>query len=64
MQKVLDRSLTVKEKEQFYNQINELILDGDITKITGPEQADQFVENLRKKGVDERNCTKNYNNRR
>jgi hypothetical protein len=47
MQKVLDRSLTVKEKEQFYNQINELILDGDITKITGPEQADQFVENLR-----------------
>jgi hypothetical protein len=58
MQKVLDRSLTVKEKEQFYNQINELILDGDITKITGGEQADAFIENLVKKGVDEKTARK------
>jgi hypothetical protein len=58
MQKVLDRSLTVKEKEQFYNQINELILDGDITKITGAEQADAFIENLVKKGVDEKTARK------
>jgi hypothetical protein len=58
MQKVLDRSLTVKEKEQFYNEINELILDGDITKITGAEQADAFIENLVKKGVDEKTARK------
>jgi hypothetical protein len=58
MQKVLDRSLTVKEKEQFYNQINELILDGDITKITGAEQADAFIENLVKKGIDEKTARK------
>jgi hypothetical protein len=46
MQKVLDRSLTIKEKEQFYNEINELILDGDITKISDPKKVDQFVESL------------------
>tara|TARA_R100000951_G_scaffold42929_1_gene36086 strand:+ start:2668 stop:6690 length:4023 start_codon:yes stop_codon:yes gene_type:complete len=53
MQKVLDRSLNVKEKEQFYNEINELILDGDISKLSDPKKVDKFVESLRKKGVDE-----------
>jgi len=54
MQKVLDRSLTIKEKEKFYNEINELILDGDLTKLTDGKKVDQFVESLSKKGVDEK----------
>ena len=58
MQKVLDRSLTIKEKEQFYREINDLILDGDITKISDPKKADAFVDNLIKKGVDEKTARK------
>ena len=57
MQKVLDRSLTIKEKEQFYNEINELILDGDLTKLTDGKTVDQFVKKLNKKGIDEKTST-------
>ena len=53
MQKVLDRSLTIKEKEEFYNKLNDLILDGDITKITDPKKVDEFVADLAKQGVDD-----------
>ena len=54
MQKVLDRSLTIKDKEKFYNEINELILDGDLTKLTNGKKIDEFVEKLSKKGVDKK----------
>ena len=54
MQKVLDRSLTTKEKEEFYNKLNDLILDGDITKITDPKKVDEFVADLAKQGVDDK----------
>jgi len=57
MQKVLDRSLTIKEKEKFYNEINELILDGDLTKLTDGKTVDQFVKKLNKKGIDEKTST-------
>lgn len=53
MQKVLDRSLTIKDKEEFYNKLNDLILDGDITKITDPKKVDEFVADLAKQGVDD-----------
>jgi len=54
MQKVLDRSLDVKEKEEFYNGINDLILDGDLTKKTSGKVADEFIESVAKKGVDKK----------
>ena len=54
MQKVLDRSLDVKEKEEFYNVINDLILDGDLTKKTSGKVADEFIESVAKKGVDKK----------
>ena len=52
MQKVLDRSLTTKEQDQFYKDINELIFDGDLTKLSDPKKTDAFVKNLTKKNVD------------
>jgi len=58
MQKVLDRSLTVKDKEKFYNEINELILDGDLTQLSDPKKVDAFVANLSKKGVDKETAQK------
>ena len=54
MQSVLDRSLTKTEKEQFYKSINDLMLDGDLTKLSNPKVADAFVKNLRDKGVDQK----------
>ena len=54
MQKVLDRSLNVKEKEEFYDEINNLILDGDLTKKTSGEVADKFIDGVAKKGVDKK----------
>ena len=53
MQSVLDRSLTKKEKELFYKEINDLMLDGDLTKLTDPKKADAFVKSLKDKGVSE-----------
>jgi hypothetical protein len=51
MQKVLDRSLSKEEKEFFYKEINDLILDGDLTKFSDPKKVDAFTESLKKKGV-------------
>ena len=51
MQKVLDKSITKAEKDEFYKGINELILDGDLTKMVNPKTLDKFVANIRKKGV-------------
>jgi len=57
MQKVLDRSLSKEEKELFYKEINDLILDGDLTKplsdFSNPKKLQEFVDNLKKKGVSE-----------
>tara|TARA_R100001163_G_scaffold55261_1_gene42688 strand:+ start:381 stop:4316 length:3936 start_codon:yes stop_codon:yes gene_type:complete len=54
MQEALDRSLTPKEKEQFYNQLNDLLFDGDLTKLSDPKKTEAFVKDLSKKGVDEK----------
>ena len=51
MQKVLDKSVTKQEKDQFYKQINDLILEGDLTKYSSPKKLDEFVEATKKKGV-------------
>ena len=50
MQEALDRSLTPKEKEQFYNQLNDLLFDGDLTKLSDPKKTEAFVKDLSKKG--------------
>ena len=52
MQKVLDRSLSKQEKEEFYSQINKLILDGDLTKtIPNKTKVDIFTKSLKEKGL-------------
>ena len=53
MQDALDRSLTTKEKDQFYKEISDLILDGDLTKISNPKKLDAFVKSLKDKNVSE-----------
>ena len=57
MQKVLDRSITKEEKELFYKEINDLILDGDLTKplsdFSNPKKLQKFVDDLEKKGISE-----------
>jgi len=57
MQDALDRSLTNKEKEVFYKEINDLILDGDLTKLSDPKKTDAFVDSLKKKNVDDKVIT-------
>jgi len=51
MQKVLDRSLSKKEKETFYKEINELILDGDLTKYSNTKTVERFQKSLKDRGV-------------
>jgi len=51
MQKVLDRSLSKKEKETFYKEINELILDGDLTKYSDTKTVERFQKSLKDRGV-------------
>jgi len=51
MQKVLDRTLSSKEKETFYKEINDLILSDDLTKVVNPQKVDLFAKSLKDKGV-------------
>ena len=57
MQDALDRALTNKEKEVFYKEINDLMLDGDLTKLSDPKKTEAFVESLKKKNVDNKVIT-------
>ena len=54
MQSALDRSLTKKEKDVFLKEINELMFDGDLTKLVDGKRSDAFVKTLKDKGVDEK----------
>ena len=54
MQSVLDRSLTNKEKDIFLKEINELMFDGDLTKLIDGKKSDAFVKALKDKGVDQK----------
>ena len=54
MQAALDRSLTKKEKDQFLKEINDLMLDGDLTKLVDGKKSDAFVKTLKDKGVDQK----------
>jgi hypothetical protein len=54
MQSVLDRSLTKKEKDEFLKEINELMFDGDLTKLIDGKRSDAFVKTLKDKGVDQK----------
>jgi len=53
MQDALDRSLTNKEKDQFYKEISDLMLDGDLTKLSDPKKLDAFAKSLKDKNVSE-----------
>ena len=52
MQKVLDRSLTPKEKDSFLKEVNEMIFDGDVTDVWNPKKTTELVNNLKRKGID------------
>ena len=54
MQDALDRSLTKQEKELFYKEINYLMLDGDLTKLSDPKKLEAFTASLKKKNVNEK----------
>jgi len=54
MQDGLDRSLTQKDKDAFYKEITDLMLDGDLTKISDPGKTEAFVKSLQKKNVDKK----------
>ena len=54
MQSVLDRSLTKEERELFYKELNDLMLEGDLTKLIDGKKADAFAKNLKDKGLDEK----------
>ena len=54
MQSILDRSLTKKEKDEFLKEINELMFDGDLTKLVDGKRSDAFVKVLKDKGVDQK----------
>ena len=54
MQDALDRSLTKQEKELFYKEINDLMLDGDLTKLSDPKKLEAFTASLKKKNVSEK----------
>ena len=54
MQQVLDRSLSKKEKAEFYEEINELILGGDLTQLVSNKKTlVKFIDSMKKKGVSE-----------
>ena len=54
MQSILDRSLTKKEKDEFLKEINELMFEGDLTKLVDGKRSDAFVKVLKDKGVDQK----------
>ena len=63
MQKVLDKTVTPKEKKEFYKKLNELLFDGDISKGTlDPKKADAAIEEMRALGVSGETSGKIINN--
>ena len=51
IQRALDKTLSKEEKELFYNEINDLILDGDLTQFSDIKKTTEFLERLKKQGV-------------
>jgi|TARA_R110002012_G_scaffold266640_1_gene450258 hypothetical protein len=51
MQKVLDKTLSPKEKNSFLDEVNEMIFDGDMTKVFNNNKIKQFTTALRNKGI-------------
>ena len=63
MQKVLDKTVTPKEKREFYKKLNELLFDGDISKGTlDPKKADAAIDEMRALGVSGETSGKIINN--
>ena len=51
MQRALDKTLSKEEKELFYKEVNDLILDGDLTQFSDSKKTTEFLERLKKQGV-------------
>ena len=52
MQKVLDKTITPKEKKEFYKKINELLFDGDLNKeFLDPKKSDAAIKEMKALGV-------------
>ena len=52
IQKALDKTLTVKDKKKFYEDLNELLFDGDLnTGVLDPKKSDAMLTKLKDMGV-------------
>ena len=52
MQKTLDKTMSPKEKKQFYKDLNELLFDGDLSTGTlDPKKTDAALDKLKDLGV-------------
>ena len=51
MQKVLDKTLSPKEKSAFLSEVNEMIFDGDMTQVFNNKKIKDFTATLRNKGI-------------
>ena len=63
MQKVLDKTITPKEKKEFYKKLNGLLFDGDISKgALDPKRVDTAIADMRALGVSGETSGKIINN--
>ena len=63
MQKVLDKTMSPKEKRDFYKKLNELLFDGDLsTGVLDPTKVDATVGEMRALGVSGETSGKIINN--
>ena len=52
MQKVLDKTITPKEKKDFYKQLNDLLFEGDLnTGVLDPKKVDKALDEMKAAGV-------------
>ena len=52
MQKVLDKTITAKEKKDFYKQLNDLLFEGDLnTGVLDPKKVDKALDEMKAAGV-------------
>ena len=52
MQKVLDKTITPKEKKDFYKQLNDLLFEGDLnTGVLDPKKVERAMDEMKAAGV-------------
>ena len=63
IQKALDKTLTVKDKKKFYEDLNKLLFDGDInTGVLDPKKSDAMLTKLKDMNVSGETSGKIINN--